>query len=494
MFSVSGWSVTAPLKTQADVTKIPNKAEGSKGTKRKRDGPSTVTGDNVVSLWEHHIEGKSPKKKAKKKPRKEKRDAAQQDEAQDEKTAQNGDATEKETPQQNSTKSKSTSVATVEEGTKKQQKKEKAKSKTTTKDQDKSQLPSTIKPKAKPATEPKLTPLQASMRAKLSSARFRHLNEQLYTTPSNTALTLFTESPSLFSEYHAGFRQQVEVWPENPVDGYISDIRTRGKLRRAPNPNSSVKSTPLSFPLPRTKGTCTVADLGCGDARLSSELQSNFTRLNLKVLSFDLHSPSPLVTRADIAALPLPDGAVDVAIYCLALMGTNWLDFIDEACRVLRWHGELWIAEIKSRFSRAKERSVGGIGAVRQDSSNKKNRKNQDETEELLEEEADGSAEAKRETDVSGFVEALRKRGFVLAGDERQAVDMTNKMFVKLRFMKAVKPTRGKNVSAEEEEEPSKAGTQWQKKDKKKKFIDDKGPEIGEDEGKILKPCVYKLR
>ena len=72
-------------------------------------------------------------------------------------------------------------------------------------------------------------------------------------------------------------------------------------------------------------GTCTIADLGCGDARLASTLKSQnvLQNLQLKILSYDLHSPSPLVTKADISALPTADGSVDVAIFCLALMGTN---------------------------------------------------------------------------------------------------------------------------------------------------------------------------
>ncbi|KAK1826020.1 methyltransferase-domain-containing protein [Podospora conica] len=60
---------------------------------------------------------------------------------------------------------------------------------------------------------------------------------------------------------------------------------------------------------------------------------------------------SPLITRPDIANLPLADGSVGVAVFCLALVGTNWLCCIEEAYRVLRWKGELWIAEIKSRFA-----------------------------------------------------------------------------------------------------------------------------------------------
>lgn len=54
-----------------------------------------------------------------------------------------------------------------------------------------------------------------------------------------------------------------------------------------------------------------------------------------KVFSFDLVSPNPLVTACDMAHVPLKDGSVHLAIFCLSLMGTNLADFLREAHRVL---------------------------------------------------------------------------------------------------------------------------------------------------------------
>ena len=51
-----------------------------------------------------------------------------------------------------------------------------------------------------------LTPLQQAMRQKLISSRFRHLNEQLYTTPSEKAVELFNANPELFDEYQRQFK------------------------------------------------------------------------------------------------------------------------------------------------------------------------------------------------------------------------------------------------------------------------------------------------
>jgi ribosomal RNA-processing protein 8 len=328
----------------------------------------------------------------------------------------------------------------------------------------------------------------------------------------------------MFSEYHTGFAQQVAVWPENPVDGYVSAILTRGKLfekrdawaqknkgkkaKPPPNPADLTAKKPIK-PLPRgLKGTATIADLGCGVASLALTLQPHLKPLRLTLHSFDLSQPTgpahPLVTIADIANLPLPDSSVDVAVFCLALMGTNWLDFIDEAFRILRWKGELWVAEIKSRFGRVSRggakvlaHSVGSQrkqpvqfgkskGPTKAQTRDAAEASAADESQQLAVE-VDGVEfdAAKAATDVGAFVEVLRKRGFVLDGEE--AVDLGNRMFVKMQFVKGMAPVRGKNVKKEEE------GLTGRKKMRFLEDLDKEEEDVG-DEGAVLKPCVYKLR
>lgn len=393
-----------------------------------------------------------------------------------------------------------------------------------------------------------LTPLQKSMRSKLASARFRHLNESLYTKPSDESLSLFKDDPSMFEDYHRGFAQQVEVWPSNPVDSYVASILSRGRVRnrdpwkdkkrqlkgkggftKASEPESEtiavgVRLTGDSKPLPRNhKGHCTIADLGCGTASLSYRLQPHLNDLHISLHSFDLSKPTgpsaPLVTVADISALPLAPGSVDVAIFCLALMGTNWLDFIDEAYRALRWRGELWVSEIKSRFGRVEKKKGGGVpinsvGSLRKpDKKSKKDKKKGDKPEDEgivdsadeaeLAERVDG-AEGKEGTDVSAFVEVLRKRGFVLdALPEKQseAVDLGNKMFVKMQFIKGAQPIAGKNAKEGAKERADKAEGKFST-DRALKFgmrgkkFNAVADEDGDDEKdmKVLKPCLYKIR
>jgi len=394
----------------------------------------------------------------------------------------------------------------------------------------------------------KLTPLQVSMRQKLISARFRHLNQTLYTSPSTQSLSLFTENPQMFNEYHEGFRKQVEVWPENPVDGYIKAIRERGKIRfesqkgrfrrekssrqtpgnGAEDPAAAAQppeGTPPSPPLPRTNGLCTIADLGCGDAKLAQALNPDAKQLHLRLLSFDLHAPHPLVTPADIAHLPLADASVDVAVFCLALMGTNWIDFVEEAYRLLRWRGELWVAEIKSRFGRVQGGRAGAAGMKRVEHSVGKKMKGKvgaknkaksngnaadndggdagvDGDADLLREidGADPAAERTRDPDPAAFVEVLRKRGFALK-EGPGAVDRSNRMFVKMEFVKALSPSRGKGVPVGLPSRTAGAGAgdrgvgRWRPKMKFIERGEDGGHGDGEEEeGGVLKPCVYKLR
>lgn len=162
--------------------------------------------------------------------------------------------------------------------------------------------------------------------AKLMGARFRFLNERLYTCGSEEALQHFTQNPSDFDHYHRGFREQTARWPVNPLDVFIQRLE-----KEAP-----------------TKAK--VADLGCGEARLSRTLRGS--RPDLKVHSFDLVAADPeLVEKADICNLPLADESVDFVIICLALMNTNYWQAIGEAHRILRPNGHLWIAEVESRFN-----------------------------------------------------------------------------------------------------------------------------------------------
>lgn len=318
-----------------------------------------------------------------------------------------------------------------------------------------------------PVSTNKLTPLQQKMMAKLSGSRFRWINEQLYTISSEDALKLIKQQPSLFDEYHQGFRSQVQSWPENPVDVFVEQIKERGSTRQV--------NAPGGLPgLPNKQ--VVVADMGCGEAQLALDV-NNFTKqynkankgkqnkkfgkknngqrnggptnLNVEVHSFDLKKVNDRITVADIKNVPLEDESCSVVIFCLALMGTNFLDFIKEAYRILAPRGELWIAEIKSRFTEL----------------------------------ASASNKPTKPEDIGAeFVDALKLCGFF-----HKKTDNDNKMFTRFEFFKPPQDIIDERRA---------------KLDRKKKFIEQQTEKENFDQKRedkpegewLLKPCIYKRR
>ncbi|KAI5289909.1 25S rRNA (adenine645-N1)-methyltransferase [Ascosphaera acerosa] len=335
-----------------------------------------------------------------------------------------------------------------------------------------------------------------------------------------SAAKLFAANPTFFEEYHAGFARQVqEQWPANPVDGYIAAVRARGAVRptnreqrkgAAPG-GSSVEALPR-----RPNGSCTLADMGCGDAKLARALQPVAKQLKLRIHSFDLQAPAEppeaarLVTRADVANVPLADGSCDVAVFCLSLMGTNWISFVEEAWRVLRadGKGECWVSEVKSRFGKVSRRKSVPEHSISKRTAKKlaqerrkKERAGADDDEEVDERELFPEDHARPEddplltdeTDVSAFVEVFRSRGFVL---KQGSVDKSNKMFVRMEFVKHGVVTKGKHAGAAGSQ-AGRAQQQQQQQNGKKRFIEKEKAEEGltpEQEAQVLKPCLYKQR
>lgn len=69
--------------------------------------------------------------------------------------------------------------------------------------------------------------LRSCMEQRLESARFRYINELLYSTSSGEAKHMFKQDPQAFWVYHRGYTAQVQRWPANPVDAIISYIRQK---------------------------------------------------------------------------------------------------------------------------------------------------------------------------------------------------------------------------------------------------------------------------
>jgi len=158
------------------------------------------------------------------------------------------------------------------------------------------------------------TSLQTSLRAQLAGGKFRMLNETLYTTTGAEAWETMKEEGA-FDDYHAGFRGQAAHWPVQPLNLITASL--------------------LATLEPRSL----VADFGCGDAQLARSLAADETN-ELRCLSFDLVSKDSWVVEAECSSVPLPGGnggeIVDAVVCCLSLMGTDWINCVREARRVLR--------------------------------------------------------------------------------------------------------------------------------------------------------------
>jgi ribosomal RNA-processing protein 8 len=242
-----------------------------------------------------------------------------------------------------------------------------------------------------------LTSLQNSLTSKLSGAKFRWLNEQLYTNPSGVAVDLMRgeggrafedvstgslskgaedENPDGIpsgNQYHSAHRTQTSAWPSPPLPYILKSI------------TSHLSSSNNLGPF--------VIDLGCGDAQLARDLMSSSQgrARNVKVASFDLVGNIEWVERKKkveggegwvipgdfLSSIPLPGNPggisdsvaqeektavqvqgkkrnrkgkkgqdedlspvgpeiVDMAVCCLSLMGINWVGGVYEICRVLK--------------------------------------------------------------------------------------------------------------------------------------------------------------
>lgn len=180
---------------------------------------------------------------------------------------------------------------------------------------------------------------QQSLHAKLQGAQFRQLNEELYTSASHQSFAAAQQDPSRMQAYHDGFREQVKKWPSKPYERCGQAV---------------LKAVKRAEPL--------VVDLGAGEGPLSRYLGDK-----ARVAAYDLLDTADGVVRgvdcARRGGVPLPGtlaqdspAIADAAVFCLSLMGTDWVGMVLEARRVLRPRdGRLVIAEVSSRLSSADE-------------------------------------------------------------------------------------------------------------------------------------------
>ena len=137
-------------------------------------------------------------------------------------------------------------------------------------------------------------------------------NRRGKTTNSGRLHRELTEKPEDWFEYHRARHESMQTWNEIPYKVIASQIKNKNRV---------------------------VADFGCGENLMKTFIPDN------KVYSFDHVAIDDSVIACDMAHTPLEDESIDIAVFSLALWGSNYEDYFKEAYRLLSYDGLLYIAE-----------------------------------------------------------------------------------------------------------------------------------------------------
>ena len=148
---------------------------------------------------------------------------------------------------------------------------------------------------------------------------FTRMNNRWYAASSDKTHTRLEANPEEWCHYHTMYQELRKSWDLVPFEEEIRWLKQREGL--------------------------TVGDFGCGEALIAAAVSDQHL-----VHSFDHVAINDTVTPCDIAAVPIDDDCLDVAVFCLSLMGSNYTDYIREAHRCLRLDGKLHIWEPVSYF------------------------------------------------------------------------------------------------------------------------------------------------
>jgi superfamily II DNA or RNA helicase len=150
---------------------------------------------------------------------------------------------------------------------------------------------------------------------------FSKMNNRWYASSSESTHARLAGNPEEWAHYHTMYRQLRESWPVVP---YKEEIRWLSESERE---------------------GLVVGDFGCGEAFIGAAVSDRH-----RVHSFDHVAINESVVACDIAHVPLDNGVLDVAIFCLSMMGANFTDYVREARRCLHLDGWLHIWEAASYF------------------------------------------------------------------------------------------------------------------------------------------------
>ncbi|XWK90534.1 MAG: helicase-related protein [Phormidium sp.] len=128
------------------------------------------------------------------------------------------------------------------------------------------------------------------------------------------------ENPEEWANYHTLYQESRKDWTVIPYEEMIRWCQQRSGY--------------------------VIGDFGCGEAKLAEAISDRHT-----VYNFDHIAINNNVIACNMAHVPLNDEELDVAIFSLSLMGSNFTDYLKEAYRTLKLDGQLHIIEATSRFN-----------------------------------------------------------------------------------------------------------------------------------------------
>lgn len=150
---------------------------------------------------------------------------------------------------------------------------------------------------------------------------FARMNNRWYASSSELTNLRLKQNPEEWAHYHTMYQQLRKTWTVVPMD---EEIRWLSEPERQ---------------------DLVVGDFGCGEALIAKAVSDRH-----QVYSFDHVAIDERVIACDITKVPLENGTLDVAIFCLSLMGSNFTEYLREAHRCLHLDGLLHIWEATKYF------------------------------------------------------------------------------------------------------------------------------------------------
>ena len=146
---------------------------------------------------------------------------------------------------------------------------------------------------------------------------FSEINKIWSITKSDNTHERLSRDPSEWYYYHTLYSEKRKAWLEIPYVEIAKKINVRPDW--------------------------VVGDFGCGENLLSKEITN-------KVHSFDHVAIDDSVYACDIKNVPIEDDILDVAVFSLSLMGSNYTDYFKEAYRTLKTYGNIFVCEPASKW------------------------------------------------------------------------------------------------------------------------------------------------